>query len=830
MKSWVAMGLASTLAGFGFERPWLLLGLVGCALPLLFPPLRLGAWLRAAALALVVLAIAQPHVDTLSSSTAVLVDVSDSVGDAALEAARELAGGFSSADEFLLTAAETARFATLPETIPAYLSTSSTDLARALQLAAAGGAGRILLVSDGVTPEASLLSSLPPVPVDVLVVPSRSGVGLSELLLPSQVAPGQTVQAIAVVKSDVSATLTVLPAVGSTRLEPLEVSVEPGRTAVPFEFTAGDESVATVSVTIQTDRLAGAQRLQRDLGIRARPSILVIDDPAMADALLTQGLDVTVGGVADVSAPLPYSAIVIRGSAALFTPGQLDLINRFVLDGGGLIMTGGPESFGFGAWYRTPVEELLPVTTDLRTEVSLPLVALVMVVDRSQSMATSTPSKIELAKEGAIQVVELAYQDDLLGLIAFSDESSTRWVFELRPATERGKREMLHGILALGTAGGTVLEPAYRQALDALEATEAAVKHVIVLSDGRLYDGQGPFAANPGSGPNFAAIARAGLDAGITTSTIAIGEEADFERLRELAEAGGGRYYEALDVDTLPSIFTNEALTATRALLVDEPTVPQPRPNPVVSFPESLPAVDAYIATSLKSDAQELLAGRDGEPLLAIRRAGLGRTAALTTDLNAWAGDFGEWPGLAGAIGTLGHWLQAVPSSYEASASRDGNQLQVVVDAVRGGEYVNNERLEARFAGVTTVLDQVAPGRYSGSVPWREGAGNEVVIAVAGNVVARASLAGPDPEFADVDGAALLATVAERTGGEVVTAGTYDPSDASATRSLWQLALALALVAFIGELLWRRLTPTGQSPRRPQPRVGGRPAHLRRPS
>src|SRR5690606_5721795 len=252
-----------------------------------------------------------------------------------------------------------------------------------------------------------------------------------------------------------------------------------------------------------------------------------------------------------------------------------------------------------------------------------------------------------------------------------------------------------------------------------------------------------------------------GLDKGITTSTIAIGSEADFERLGDIAEAGGGRYYEALDVGTLPRIFTNEALTATRALLVDEPTVPVARPNPVVTFPADLPAVDAYVATSLKSDAQELLAGRDGEPLLAIRRAGLGRTAALTTDLNAWAGSFGEWDGLTGALGTIGRWLQAVPSSYEAGVSRDGNQPPVVVDAVRGGEYVNNERLEARFAGTTTVLEQVAPGRYSGAIPWSEGAGAEVVVSVAGDVVARAAVGGVDPEYATIDGQELLATVAD---------------------------------------------------------------------
>src|SRR5690606_41400285 len=96
---------------------------------------------------------------------------------------------------------------------------------------------------------------------------------------------------------------------------------------------------------------------------------------ALAAALTAQGPDVRSGTPTDMTSPLAYSAIALRGGAADFTPGQLDLLARFVQTGGGLLMTGGPESFGFGGWYRTPVEEILPVTTDLRTEVTLPLVA-----------------------------------------------------------------------------------------------------------------------------------------------------------------------------------------------------------------------------------------------------------------------------------------------------------------------------------------------------------------------------------------------------------------------------------------------------------------------
>ena len=114
----------------------------------------------------------------------------------------------------------------------------------------------------------------------------------------------------------------------------------------------------------------------------------------------------------------------------------MELLARYVDQGGGLLMTGGPEGFGLGGWYRTPLESTLPVRSDVRTEVTVPQVAMVMVLDVSQSMAAGQPSRLELAKRGVIDVVDLAFETDLLGLIVFSDPSSTRWAFELRPATE----------------------------------------------------------------------------------------------------------------------------------------------------------------------------------------------------------------------------------------------------------------------------------------------------------------------------------------------------------------------------------------------------------
>jgi len=793
-------------AGLNLGFPWALL-----ALPLmLLLPRRPWWWLRALGLALLVVALAQPSLPRAGGSLAVLVDVSDSIGNGALRAARALdRRGPAARPEVFYLAGDTARVPTLSAEVPSVLNTGSTDLARALQVAAASGARRALLVSDGVQSSGNALDALPDIPVDTLVVPRRANVRLSQLLAPDQAAPGQQVQVVAVVESDRAGAVTLRPNVDGRLLDPITKDVGTGRTAIPFTFRVGTavasvEVDASLSADFAQPTADDAQRTR--ITVRAKPPVLVIGDPALAHLLTAQGIDVRSGTVADVEAPLDAGAVVLRGSAAQFTPGQLELLKQYVESGGGLWMTGGPHSFGLGGWYRTPVEDVLPVTTDVRTEVSLPQVAMVIILDRSQSMSAGSPPKLELAKQGAVKVVELAYQEDLIGLIAFSDPSSTDWVFQLRKATERGKREMLQGILGITTAGGTVLGPAYTEALDALRKARASVKHVIILSDGKLYDGQGPF--NSGPVTDFDALASQARTDGITTSTIAIGDAADFQRLSAIAQAGGGRYYQALDVNTLPSIFTNEALTATRKLLVEDPTVPQARPNALLQFPATLPQVEAYVATSLRSGAQELLEGKRQEPILAIRHVGLGRTAALTTDLNQWAGAFGAWPGLPGDLATLTRWLQASPLVYQARAKRDGNGLQVVVDAVKGGRYVNNKTLTARFAGRAAPMEQVAPGRYQARLPYQDGGSGDVVVSEGSQAVARAGVGGPDSEFADTNGAALLTEIARRTGGTVVDpSAPYGPSVGGGHLPLWPFLAAASAVLFLVELLARRLGP-----------------------
>ncbi len=785
-----------------FALPWLFLAL------LLIPFLkRKSYWpLRYVGLALLIIALTQPSFKQSSNSAALLIDVSDSLANTGLETAQALNLELESDPDVFLFANDVTQ-TDLEDPKPDFLETNQTDIARALQVMQASDNARALLISDGGESLGEVLKALPNFPVDTLYVPSLENTRLVSLIVPDSVSPGETVEVTAIIESDTATELTLSPQVNGGNLRPVTQDVGVGRSAIAFQFQANEGANIEVAAQIA---VSSSQPTQDDsqtafIAVNNRSPVLVIGDPAMADLLRTQGFDVLESGPDAVVSPLDYSAIVLRQSASSFTTGQLELLEDYVLNGGGLMMTGGPDSFGFGAWYRTPVENILPVNTDLRTEVDLPLVGLVIVLDRSQSMNTGNPSKIDLAKEGAISVVDLAYKDDLLGLIVFSDAASTEWAFELRRATDQGKREMLSAVLNIETEGGTVLQPAYEQAIQALQQNNSAIKHIIILSDGKLYDGGNVFGAT-GDVVDFDALASAALNLGITSSTIAIGDGADFERLSAIASAGGGRYYEALNVSTLPQIFTNEALTATRSLLREEAFSPNLRTHPLIPNDIGIaPSLDAYVATTLKNNAETLLDGLQGEPVLAVHRQGLGRSAAFTTDLNGWSGALASWEATPSLLGTVVRWLQARPVSYAAEVKREGQEWRVVVDAVKDGLYLNNQNLQLRYAGEDINFEQVAPGRYEAYTAISDNSGTLLVVE-GDEVVARKQVQPRDAEFDSEGGELLLAQIAERTGGRVITTSdVYSPVAPDKITQLWPFFAAVAAILFIIELILRRI-------------------------
>lgn len=568
--------------------------------------------------------------------------------------------------------------------------------------------------------------------------------------------------------------------------------------------------------------------------VAGRPRVLIAEgdgaDQArhLAEVLENDGLDVDIVGLAEIPGGLselrPYAAVVLSDIPAYaLTSRQQEAIRSYVRDlGRGFAMLGGDRSFGVGGYYRTPVEDALPVRMDLEDKTRFPKMAMVLAIDKSCSMGGGAGSKIELAREAAIRTADLLSDRDLLGVVGFDGAAS--WIAPMRPLTQR--QAVIDDIAALRPGGGTDIFPALKTAIWELEESDAALKHVILLSDGMT---------SPGDYEPL--ISKARKQSAITLTTVTIGSDSDQATMKDFATWGGGNYYLVTDSNAIPAIFTRETMLATRSFLVEEPFQPKNgTPSEVVRGIDAseMPRLGGYVATEAKGRATTALVVPDSEgdlPLLAHWRYGLGRSVAFTSDAKGrWAS---SWVGTDSYTQT---WTQAIrwvvgdpdaPNIAVDTEIRDGS-LWVTVDAFDAmGGFRNFLEGEARVvAPDLTVheleLQQTAPGRYQATLPvdqdgsWLTGVALTQGEQVVGQAVSEA-VQPYSPEYrAKGAGKALMEEIGRVGGGGVAVeaASVFARPEVvrKVPRPLWPPLIALAGFLLLFDVAVRRLDWFGSRP------------------
>ena len=376
------------------------------------------------------------------------------------------------------------------------------------------------------------------------------------------------------------------------------------------------------------------------VNVSGQPRVLVLhQEPRqmrpLARAMKEQGIEFDVRGRLglpnSLEEVLAFDAVVLADLPATdLSPRQMDMLKRYVVDfGGGLMMLGSGNSFGLGGYFKTPVEEVLPLVSRFEKEKEKPALAMVLVIDKSGSM---NGMPIMLARQAAKAAVELLSARDLIGVVGF--DGAPQLVSELRSAADV---DTVHAAIdSLQAGGGTYMYPAMAMGLDMLESAPTKIRHMIVLSDGQTQPA------------DHQSLAQEAADAGITVSTVALGG-ADKHLLASIAEIGRGRYYETDDPSNVPQIFTKETMQASKsAIKEDLYGAVQTGDHPVLAgFTDSeLPFSLGYVMTETKPTAQLLLAAETGDPLLAVGRYGLGMGFAFTSDLTEkWGGEWLAWDG-----------------------------------------------------------------------------------------------------------------------------------------------------------------------------------------
>jgi uncharacterized membrane protein len=713
-------------------------------------------------------------------------------------------------------------------------SNSGTNIESALESAVAslspGYVPNLILLSDGNQTSGDALKAAlaARVPISTVVLATRNEpeVQISSVKLPAQVRQGEPFYVEVVLDSNHDDEGLVEVYRGAHRVISERKPIKKGENRFRFQQTVTSERLANFTASVQGLKQDTLLDNNADSGLvftSGKPRVLVIEsDPRLIRelAMALEGEDIQVdvrppAGMPDSLSDLQnYELLVLSNVPATALSGrQMEVARSYVQDlGGGFLMLGGEQSFGLGGYYKSALEEILPVRSDFEKEKEKPSLAMALVIDKSGSMGGD---KIEMAKSAARSAVELLSQSDQIAVIAFDGDTYT--ISEMQSAGNKAR--ISDEISRIEASGGTTMYPAMEQAHEMLLATPAKLKHVIVLTDG---------ISSPG---DFAGLAATMNAARITVSTVAIGSDSDTALLEEIAKTGNGRYYLTDDPAAVPQIFAKETVTASKSAINEQPFVPQ-----VVRTTQAFAGIDlgaapfllGYVTTRAKVTSEVILATEKGDPLLVWWRYGLGMTGAFTSDAKSrWAAEWLPWPGYSK------FWAQVVRHMMRKGDAK-GAAVEIVHRAGRATLTLDAADPTGRFLnGVETEMTlidpqlgtrklpllQTAPGRYMAEFDTPRSGAYHVELKQKNNGQelsrqSRGLSVGYSDELrlrpANDD---LLKRVAEVSGGRfgVTAAEVFAPDGRTARRPtpLWPWLVTAAALLVVIDVGLRRIDLTG---------------------
>jgi uncharacterized membrane protein len=627
--------------------------------------------------------------------------------------------------------------------IQSFVSGEETNLAGAIRLAVAafpqGFMRRMVIFSDGNETQGDALEEVKiarasgaEVNVIPLLIGGSEEVLVREVSVPSRVDAGEPFQVRVVVHSeqDCDATVSLFQRLreGKQLLRTQPVTLQKGDNTFLLTqdlenpgFYEYEAVIESNSDTIQANNEGSAFTV-----IQGEPTVLYVEgDPEhsmyLAPALESEGIRIVQAGSGDVPTSLAqfqnYDAIVLSNvSATDLSSQQMRSIEAAVRDlGVGLVMIGGENSFGSGGYLDTPVEKALPVTMDLKQRKILPRGALVLVMHTCE-----IPNGNAWAREIGLASLNVLSSQDLMGALGYMHQTGDSWIYKLQPVGDKGM--MRSRLTSASSAIGDMpsVAPTLQMAYDALAGADAAVKRVVMISDG---DPQ----------PPSAGLLKRFAESKISVSTVCTAPHSnnDQDMLKWVANTTGGQYYFVQSPNNLPQIFTKEAAQVKRGILIEKPFMPKPfHGSEVLSgFPAgAFPVLRGYVATSPKESATLPLLSEEDDPVLAHWRYGLGKSVAFTSDVtNRWAADWLGWEGFNRFWAQTVRWVvrEVSRSSFLVQSSIREGKGYVRIDAVdEDGKFVNFLRPKGtstgpgpEFARSDIDLVQTGPGIYEGSFP-----------------------------------------------------------------------------------------------------------------
>lgn len=834
---------------------------------------------RCALLGSIILALAGLQSVRLTNKLAVvfLVDVSDSVG----------AQGRDSATEFVRNAIRSMRtdgadqaavvvFGANPQVerslsnlrdlapLGAQVRSSATNIEDAvrlgLSLLPADAAKRLVLLSDGRqtvgdAEAAARLVQAVNVRLDAVSLPSVQGpdAAIERIDAPQRASVGQVVPLNVVVRSNSATRAQLTVFAGPDVVSQQTVNLVQGVNEFELRVNATRAGFTSFRVQVNPDQDIQPQNnvLASSVIVGGQPRVLLVASPeAIAEGSAVREADalkaaltatgITYDEVTPLAMPSEIQSLAGYQSIILMNVPARDLslramysLQSYVRDiGGGLVTIGGPRSYGVGGYFKTPLEETLPVEMTIKDPRRFPSVSIVIVMDKSGSMGAQENGvvKMRLAAEAAARVAELVNDEDEVTVIGFDTEP----VDKIGPFQGSQRSKFIPEILKIGPGGGGiyVLE-SLQEADKVISKSTKLSKFIILLADGSDAERQ--------DGARELARKMRGQD--VVLTVVSIGDGSDVPFLKTLAGVGGGRFHLTDKAANLPTIFTEETALAQRSYIIEQNFFPkQGADSPILSGITALPQLQGYVATTAKPAAQVILRANETDPLLATWQYGLGRAVAFTSDASGrWAKSWVAWPDFAKFWAQAVRWtiLERSQSQIQARVTQRGEQTVIEADLPSTALETSAADLKLK----ATVLDsngqshdvsllQTAPGHFEAEAFLEQPGAYFVRVlsadAVSGTAPSAASPIGEttlawvkpySPEYAPDDGGTgsagndaleQLRGWANTGGGEILTdprmAFVLNAPAAASRTDLFPYLLALAAILLPFDVGVRRVT------------------------
>lgn len=605
----------------------------------------------------------------------------------------------------------------------------ASDLSSALTLASAllpeDAQGRIVVLSDGATEDVRAAAQQLAARGVTVDFQSFSGDALpdaqiSQLNVPSRVYQGQsfTVTVQVTANHDTAGTLVLYQ--NRTPVSSREVTLRRGDNTFTFRDTAADTGVVTYEARLisEGDSCAQNDSMGGYVYVQGAPKLLLVEGRQGEGSEMAAMLSAAAMQYETVlPAQLPYDAEQLRQYDGVVLVNvdydaadeeqwaALDSAVRVL--GRGLTVIGGDSSYALGGYRGSKLEEMLPVTIDVRNKLDLPSLALMLVIDKSGSMSDGMfgTTRLELAKEAAMRAAEVLTPNDQVGVIAFDD--AAKWVVNLQKAEDVEAIQNQIGTIRPG--GGTAFFTALYEATYALMNAQAQQKHIIFLTDGEAGD------------TGYLQLCDIMQQNDITLTTVAVGSGADQATLRTLAQQGGGRAYAANEFDNLPKIFTKETYLVSGSYVQNRTFTPVITEQSALTDFEGFPQLSGYLAATEKSLATVSLMSDREDPILAWWQYGAGRVVAFMADSRgAWTSEFLQWDQAAAFYGGMAAFtLPGEEREGQLTTERQGDALRIVYTAPEDAQTGLSTSVTALLPDGTQTqlaLQESAPGVYEGEI------------------------------------------------------------------------------------------------------------------